>query len=81
MGFFVLEASSRVVYIGLDSHACSSGVFLRGNARLAVVTCISYSFVSRKRVRAMGDLVHACCFSFGRWSEPPYLAAMYLVRP
>ena len=78
---FYLEASSRVVYIGLDNHACSSEVFLRGNARVAVVTCISYSLLSRKRVRAVGDLTHACCLSFGRWSEPPYLAAMYLVRP
>ena len=29
----------------------------------------------------MGDLVHACCLSFGRCSDPPYLAAMYLVSP
>ena len=56
----------RVLYIGLDSHACSNGVFLRGNARVAAVTCISCSLSSRKRVLAMGDLVHACCFSFGR---------------
>ena len=29
----------------------------------------------------MGDLMHACCLSLGRCSEPPYLADMYLVRP
>ena len=33
----------RLVYVGLVFHVCSSGVFLMGNARLAVVTCISYS--------------------------------------
>ena len=49
---FILEASSRVVYIGLDNHACSSEVFLRGNARVATVTCISYSLFSRKKVQA-----------------------------
>ena len=78
---FILEVSVRLVYIGLDSHVCSSGVFLRGKARFAVVTCISYSLLSRKRVLAMGDLVHACCLSFGRCSEPSYLAVIYLVSP
>ena len=71
----------RLAYVGLFFHASSSGVFLMGNARIAVVTCISYSFFSRKSVRAMGDLKHACCLSLGRCSEPPYLDVMYLVNP
>ena len=44
------------------------------------MTCILHSLLSRKRVRAIGDLVQACCLSFERWSEPPYLAIMYLFR-
>lgn len=52
-----------------------------GNERFEVVAWISYSLSSRKSVRAMGDLVQACCLSLGRWREPPYLADMYLVRP
>ena len=46
-----------------------------------VVTCISYSLLRRKNVLAMGDRMHACCFSLGRWSEPPYLAVMCLASP
>ena len=78
---FVLELSVRLVYVGLDFHACSSGGFLRGNVRFAMVTWISYSRSCKKKVLAMGDLVHACCLSFGRCSEPPYLTDMYLARP
>ena len=46
-----------------------------------VVTCISYSLVRRNSVLAIGDRMHACCFSLGRWSEPPYFAAICLVSP
>ena len=46
-----------------------------------MVTCISYSRFRRNNVLAIGDLVHACCFSLGKCSEPPYLADMYLARP
>lgn len=49
-----------------------------GNAQFVVVTCISYSFSRRKNVLAMGDLIHACCLSLRRWSEPLHLADMYL---
>lgn len=35
----------------------------------------------RKRILAMGDLIHACCLSLGRWRDPPYMAAMCLARP
>ena len=52
-----------------------------GNERFAVVTCISYSFSRRKSVRAMRDRMQACCLSLGRWSDPPYLAAICLVSP
>ena len=69
------------MHSGLENLDCSRGIFLRGNALVAVVTCISHSFLSKKKVRAIGDLVHACCLSFGRWKEPPYLATMYLVSP
>lgn len=55
------EASSSILYIGLDSYACSSGIFLKENALVAVVTYISHSLFSRKKVRAMGDLAHVCC--------------------
>ena len=78
---FILEASVRLAYVCWVIHICSMGVFLRGNPRFVVVTWISYSLFNRKRVLAMGDLVHACCLSLERCSEPPYLATMYLVRP
>ena len=52
-----------------------------GNARFVVVTCISYIFSRRKSVLAMGDLIHTCYLSLGRWSEPPHLADMYLASP
>ena len=52
-----------------------------GSARIAVVACISYSLYDRNNVLAMGDLMHDCCFSLGRCSEPPYLADIYLVSP
>ena len=82
---FVLEFLVRLVYVGLDFHACSNGFFFRGNAQFAVVTWISYSLSSRNKVLAMGDLVHACCLSLGRCSEPSYLVDMvylaYLARP
>ena len=71
----------RLMYVGWDVHICSSGVFLRGNALFVVVMWISYSFFNRNRVLAMGDLVHACYFSLGRCSDPPYLATINLVRP
>ena len=59
-------------------HSFSNGVFLMGNARFAVVTCISYSLSRRNNVLAMGDRMHACCLSVERWSDPPYLATMCL---
>lgn len=67
--------------MGLVLHAISSGVYLTVKVLFLVVTCISYSLLSRNSVRAIGDLEHACCFSLGRCREPPYLADMYLVRP
>jgi hypothetical protein len=67
--------------MGLVLHVVSNGVFLIGKALFVVVTCISYSLLSRKSVRAIGDLEHACCLSLGRCREPPYLAVIYLVRP
>ena len=67
--------------MGLVLHDVSSGVLFIGNFLFSVVTCISYSLVSKNSVLAMGDREHACCFSLGRWREPPYLAVMYLVRP
>ena len=76
----ILEVSVRLMYVSWDIHVCSSGVFLRGNALLVVVTCTSYSLFNRNRVFAMGDLIHACCLSLGRCSEPPYLATINLVR-
>ena len=42
---------------------------------------ISYSLSSRKNIIAIGDLMQTCCLSLGRWSEPLYLAAIYLVSP
>ena len=65
----------------LVCHAISSRVFLMGNALFVVVMCISYSLSSRKNVRVMGDLEHACCLSLDRCRDPLYLAAMYLVKP
>lgn len=67
-----------LVYDGVFLHACSRGVILMGNARLVMVICISNSRSSTKNVLAIGDLRHACCFSLGRWRDPPYMAAMYL---
>ena len=67
-----------MAYVGLFFHACSSGVVLMGNARFAVVTCISYSLSSKKSVLAMSDLEQACCLSLERCSEPPYLADIYI---
>ena len=55
--------------------------FFMGNVRFVIVTCISYFLSRRKSVRAMGDHMHACCLSLGRWSEPPYLATICLVSP
>ena len=52
-----------------------------GNARNAVVTCISYSLSNKKSVRMMDDRTHACYLSLGRWREPPYLGAMCLGSP
>ena len=78
---FILSLFGRLGYVGLVFHACSSGVFLMGNARFVVVTCISYSLSNRKSVLAMGDLVHSCCLNLGKWSEPPYLDVIYLVNP
>ena len=77
----VLDSSDKLAYVGVDFHFSSSWVCFMGNALLAVVMCISYSLFNKKSVRAMGDLEQACCFSFGRWREPPYLAVIYLVRP
>ena len=77
----IFEWSEKVWYMGLVFHIISSGVFLIGKVLFVVVTCISYSLWSRKSVRAIGDLEHVCCFSLGRWREPPYLAVIYLVRP
>lgn len=34
-----------------------------------------------KRVIAMGDWEHARCLSVGRFRDPPYFVAMYLVSP
>jgi len=67
--------------MGLVLHAISNGVFWTGMVLFFVVTCISYSLLSRKSIRAIRDLEHACCFSLGRCREPPYLAVIYLVRP
>ena len=78
---FFLAFSGRLGYDGLDFYACSNGVFLDGDARFVVVTCISYFISSRKSILAMGDLVHACCLNLVRCSERPYLAVMYLVNP
>ena len=69
------------MYVCWDIHCCSSGVFLRGNALFVVVTWISYYLFKRKKVLIMGDLVHACCFSLGRYNDPPYLATICLVSP
>ena len=55
--------------------------FFMGNVRFVVLMCISYSLSRRKNVRAMGDCMQACCLNLGRWSEPPYLAAICLVSP
>ena len=77
----VLVVLERLAYDGVFLHACSRGVILMGNYRLAVVTCISNSLSSRKSVLVISDLKHACCFSLGRWREPPYMAAMYLTSP
>lgn len=52
-----------------------------GNERFAVVTCVLYSLSSKQGVDAMGDRMQACYLSLDRWSEPPYLAATYLVSP
>ena len=71
----------RLVYTGLDFHISSSGVSLMGNLRFAGVTWISYSFSTRKKVLAMGDLAHACCLSLGRCNESLYLVDIYLARP
>ena len=67
--------------MGLVVQDCSNGVFLMGNDRFVDVTCISYSLSKRNSVLAVGDLLHACCLSLGRWSEPPYLAVRCLVSP
>ena len=78
---FALSMFGRLLYVGAFFHACSNGVVLMGNARFLVVTCISNSLSSRNSVLAIGDLRQACCLSFGRCSEPPYLADMYLASP
>ena len=67
--------------IGLVFHAISRGVFFIGKFLLLVVTWISYFFLSKNNVLAMGEREHACCFSLGRCREPPYVAVMNLVRP
>ena len=51
------------------------------NALFVVVMCILYSLSSKKSVRSMGDLEHACCLSLDRCKEPSYLNDMYLARP
>jgi hypothetical protein len=58
---FVFALFVKLAYVELDLHACSSGVFLMGNARFVVVVCILYTLSSRKSLMAMGDLVQACC--------------------
>ena len=78
---FILEVFVRLIYVCWDIHVCSSGVSLRGKASFVVVTCISYSLFNKNNIRVMGDFIHACCLSFGRCSEPPYLATINLIRP
>ena len=39
-----------MTYVGLDRHACSSEVFLMGNARFVVMVCNSHFLSSRKNV-------------------------------
>ena len=78
---YILDSSVELAYVGVDFHVSSSCVSLMGNVLLAVVMCISYFFFNKKSVRVMGDLEQACCFSFGRCREPPYLAVIYSVRP
>ena len=77
----VLDRSLRVLYVGWPFHFVSSRVCLMGNACIVECTCISYSLSRRKSVRAMGERAHACCFSLGKWWDPPYFAAMCLVNP
>ena len=72
--------SARLLYFGLVVHVCSSRVFFMENERFVVVTCISYFFSRRKSVRAMDDRMQACCLNLDRWNDPPYLAAICLVR-
>ena len=72
---------ARLVYVGLDNHSCLKGILPMGNDRFEVVVWVSYYLSSRKGVWAMGDQVQACCLSLGRWSEPSYLAVIYLMRP
>ena len=42
-----------------------------GNARVAVVTCISFFLLKRKSVLAMDKRTHAACLRLGRWREVP----------
>ena len=77
----ILSFSDRLAYMGVVFHDNSSWVCFMGNVLLSVVKYISYSFFSKKNVRAMGDLEHACCLSLDRCREPPYLAVMHLVKP
>ena len=57
-----------------------AGAFM-GYEQFAMVVWISYSLSSWNNVCAMGDLVQVWCLNLERWSEPPYLANVYLVRP
>ena len=76
-----LEFYVRLSKFGLVRHTCSNRVFLMGHDCIVVVTWTSYFISSRKSVWAMNVLVQAYCLSLERWSEPSYLAAMYLVSP
>ncbi len=38
-------------------------------------------FLSRYNVLVIGDLMHSCGDIFGKLSEPPCLASIYLVNP
>jgi hypothetical protein len=62
----------------LGSHLM--GCFLMGNAQLIIRTCILHPLSSRMDVLALDDLMQICCLSLRRWSEPPYLAKIYLAN-
>ena len=49
-----------------------------GNARIVIVTCISYYLLRRNSVLAMSERMHDWCLSLERWNEPPCLATICL---